>query len=178
MRVRFLVAVSLVLAASTVRAQAPDSSNAEYARALFLLRDTTEMVRGELNRFRRDLEFAGGTTVLNRAERLNEACGRLRTAVAQERGVFQSARLPSASGRNATQGLLAEMRRLDAALRTNCLDGLAAEGPGEWADSLKAWGPYHSSRLQGRLLAYDGAAATLARSIGVRLSQEGPGIVP
>jgi hypothetical protein len=178
MRVRYLVAVSLVLAAGAVRAQTPDSSNAESARALFLLRDTTEMVRGELNRFRRDLEFAGGATVLNRAVRLNEACARLRAAVAQERGVFRSARLPLASGRNATQGLLAEMQRLDAALRTNCLEGLAAQGPGERADSLKAWGPYHSSRLQGRLLAYDGAAAAFARSIGIRLSQEGPGIVP
>lgn len=178
MRVSVLVAVSLVLAAGTVRAQAPDSANAEYARALFLLRDTTEMARGELNRFRRDLEFAGGATVLNRAVRLNDACARLRAAVAQERGVFQSARFPSASGRNAAQGLLAEMGRLDAALRTNCLEGLAAQGPGERADSLKAWAPYHSSRLQGRFLAYDGAAAEFARAIGIRLSQEGPGIVP
>ena len=178
MRVGSLIVVSLIVAAGAVRAQAPDSSNTEYARALYLLRDTTEVVRGEVNRFRRDLEFAGGATVLSRAVRLNEACAGLRAAVAQERGVFQSARLATTSARNAARGLLEEMQRLDAALRTNCLEGLAARGPGERADSLKAWGPYHSTRLQGRLLAYDGAAARFARSVGIRLSREGPGIVP
>jgi hypothetical protein len=66
------------------------------------------------------------------------------------------------------------MRELRSALDTHCVNGLAATGPGETADSLRSWGPYHTSRLERYLVAYDDAASGLAQALDVKLEPRLP----
>ena len=165
-----IVAVMLFgLVAPPIRSQEPDSTVATYERTLILLRDSTVRVRSALQQFQRDLQLAGSQTVINRAGRLNDACRALRRSLEAARPVFRPARAPHDRARTASQELVSEMGVLETALGTHCLDGLPDSGPGIWADSLKAWGPFHSANLQRQLAAYDGAAAAFARAVGIRL---------
>ncbi len=160
----------LGLPASPVRSQEQDSTTAAYEGTLLMLRDSTVRVRSALQQFQRDLQLAGAHTVINRAGRLNEACRALRRSLEAATPVLRPARAPHEGARAASRELVAEMQALATALDTHCLDGLRDSGPGIWADSLKAWGPFHTTNLQRKLAAYDGAAAVFARAVGIRLS--------
>jgi len=159
--------------AQTARATVPDSVRAVYRDTLLVLRDSTAAVRGAASRFSRDLQFAGSRTVLNRARRLGTACANLRAMLADAQDMFQSSRAP-ASAREEARALLRSIRELRTALYTNCVNGLAATGPGETADSLRSWGPYHTSRLERHLLTYDDAASGMAQAMDVKLEPRLP----
>lgn len=178
MRSVLMAAICVGFAVVPARAQeqnapatAQDSVLEVYKSTLLVLRDSTVSVRGTLNQFRRDLEPAGDATVINRATRLNERCASLVGALDAAEMVFRSSRAPTAAARDARVTFLGDLRNLKTALNTHCLLGLAYEGPGERADSLRSWGPYHTSHVQRALLAYDGAAATYAKAFGIDLKR-------
>jgi hypothetical protein len=175
--VRSLIAMAvaglLVVVASSppVSAQqpAPDTASVQV-RALRMLRDSTERVRGGIAQFRRDLAMAGGQTVVGRARRLTQSCAGLRAAVAQATPLLQ---LPPSAHEGlvaAHRELLAAMRTTDSVLRTECEQGLSPMGPGQWADSLKAWGPYRTSQIHRSLASIDASLAGFAQAADVKLT--------
>lgn len=159
--------------APVARATVPDSVRGAYRHTLLVLRDSTAAVRGASNRFSRDLQFAGSRTVLNRARRLGTTCANLRAILADAQDMFQPSRVP-ASAREEASTLHRRIRELRYALQTNCVNGLAATGPGETADSLRSWGPHHTSRLERHLAAYDDAVSGLAQAMDFKLEPRLP----
>ena len=155
-----------------------DSVLAAYEHTLRALRDSMVPVRGAVSQFRRDLQLAGAPTVINRATRLNQSCTALKGSLESARPIFRPSLAPNDRAREASQTFLEEMGRLERALDTHCLEGLSQDGPGVWADSLKAWGPFHTANLQRTILAYDGAATEFARVVGVRLEPGRTGVFP
>ena len=138
-------------------------------QALRAVRDSAERVRASVARFRRDLEMAGAETVLVRAQRLTQACGGLRAVFAETRPSLRAPATASPAFTRASGELLTEVRETDAVLERECERGLRPDGPGVWADSLKAWGPYRTSRIERSLTAIDGATAQFARAAGIDL---------
>ncbi len=138
-------------------------------RALRMLRDSTERVRGSIAQFRRDLPMAGEQTVVGRVRRLTQSCAGLRVAVAQATQLLQ---LPPSAHEKlvAAHGeLLAAMRSTDSVLQTECEQGLGPAGPGQWADSLKAWGPHRTSQIHRGLASVDAGVAGFARAANITL---------
>jgi hypothetical protein len=176
MRSAFVTALWLCAAAIPVHGQ--DSTLLAYQQTLQTLRDSMVPVRGAVSQFRRDLQLAGATTVINRAVRLNQTCAALKGSLEAAKPVFHPSRAPSDGGREASRTFLEEIGTLERALDTSCLHGLSPNGPGEWSDSLKAWGPHHTTNLQRTLMAYDGAAGEFARAVGVRLAPTRTGTIP
>lgn len=152
-----------------------DSILAVYKNALMGLRDSVDLVRGALDQFRRDLQPAGERTVIFRATRLNERCTALGGSLQVAEPVFRAYRAPTNAAREANGELLGEMRALEAALSSHCLEGLAVDGPGVRADSLKAWGPHHTSKLRHALSAFHARAVATADALGIELDRQIPG---
>lgn len=137
-------------------------------RALLAVRDSVTRVRTEVARFRRDLSLAAGPTVVSRAGRLTEACEGLLAAFATSR---PGRDLPSgapAPRRTAAESLRNQVVATQAVLRTECRTGLRSEGPGAWPDSLKAWGPHRTSRIEQSLVDYEKAATQYARAFDLQ----------
>ncbi|MGD8728012.1 MAG: hypothetical protein PVH40_10225 [Gemmatimonadales bacterium] len=155
-----------------------DTVLATYHETLLALRDSMVPVRSAIGQFRRDLQIAGATTVVNRATRLTRACASFKGWVESARATFRPSAAPSRAAREASTVFLAQTDGLVGSLNTHCLGGLPPDGPGIWSDSLKAWGPFHTSNLQRSLLEYDGAMAAFARGVGIRLEPRHPGRFP
>jgi hypothetical protein len=141
--------------------------------ALRAVRDSAERVRAGIARFRRDLEMAGPETVVGRAQRLTQACAGMRAAFAETTPAFRAPSNASAALTRASQQLLAQMRETDDVLERECESGLRPDGSGAWADSLKAWGPHRTSRIERSLTAIDATAAGFARAAGIDLKPRG-----
>jgi hypothetical protein len=178
--VRPLIAIAVtgllaVVASSThlsAQQAAADTANV-HLRALRMLRDSTERVRHSIAQFRRDLTMAGEQTVVGRARRLTQSCAGLRGAVAQATPLLH---LPPSAHEGlvaAHRELLAAMRTTDSVLRTECEQGLGPTGPGQWADSLKAWGPYRTSQIHRSLASIDVGVAGFARAANIKLPPDG-----
>jgi hypothetical protein len=149
----------------------PDSVTlAGYQRVLVGMRDTVEFLSARANDFRRDLRAAGEPTVLTRADRLVQACRATRDAFAAVRPTIGGWPLPERA-HPYRDSLLAAMRGLTEHIATDCLRGLDPTGPGRRADTLRAWGPYRTSELGQATTLYHGAAARLARSLGIDLTR-------
>jgi len=154
-----------------------DSVTQRYRTALVTLRNSVSRVRSDIDRFRRDLQSAGARTVENRSRRLQSSCQSLgATLVETEPGVRVNPRLGARADelRAAERDLVQQMRSVRRVLRDVCEQGLAPTGPGEWADSLKAWGPYRTSRLEQSLLALHGASARFAGAAGIKIEPRLP----
>ena len=156
--------------ASPLCAQQTEPRAASAAeQALRAVRDSVERVRGSVARFRRDLEQAGAETVLGRAQRLTRACTGLRTAFARTAPDFRAPANAHAALTKASRELLSEMREMDVVLQRECERGLRSDGPGAWADTLKAWGPYRTSRIERSLAGIDRTTAQFARAADIDL---------
>jgi hypothetical protein len=150
----------------------PDTANV-HAHALRMVRDSAERVRGGLARFRRDLPMAGEQTVVSRAERLTRACEGLRTAFDDAVPLLRLSPGAHPGLVSAHRELLAAMRDTKPVLLRECEQGLSANGPGDWADSLKAWGPYRTSQIQRSLSSIDAGIARFARAADIKLQPDG-----
>jgi len=162
--------VTLTTPALAQRAAGPDSATAaEYQQVLKALRDTVGTVAARGNEFRRDLATVGAGTVVARAEALARACTATRSALIAARPAIAGWPLAD-RGAPQRDSLLVAMRRLTERIDAECLRGLSLTGPGERADSLRAWGPYRTSNLGQAMTAYHSAAASLARRLGLNLA--------
>lgn len=156
--------------AASQQGSKPDSITvASYRQVLLALRDTVDLVSARGAELRRDLRMAGGETVLSRSQRLVAACQLAHRALRDTRPTLDS--LPiNAEARPLRDGLLVAMRDLSRSLDVECLRGLAPEGPGARADTLRAWAPHRTATLEQVVTAYHGASARLARALGIDLS--------
>jgi len=164
----------LVLAAGPAAGQAPgvpdSAALAGYQTLLVGLRDAVDRVSARANEFRRDLKTVGEATVLARAGRLDTACRETRAALSDARPRLADARLaPHQTG--ARDSLVTAIGVLTASLQRDCERGLGPAGPGSRADTLRAWGPHRTAILAQAVSGYHGAAARLARRLGVNLSK-------
>ena len=165
-----LLLVATWATAAPLHAQQTEPGTVSVAeQSLRAVRDSAERVRGSVARFRRDLEQAGAETVLGRAQRLTQACSGLRTVFAQTAPDFRAPANAHAALSQASRELLSEMRAMDAVLQRECERGLRSDGPGAWADSLKAWGPYRTSRIERSLTGIDRTTAQFARAADIDL---------
>lgn len=173
-----VTAVLLMSFAPAATAQVPTDSAAaplsEPGRTLLALRDSVDRVDAELTRFQRDLQLAGEQTVVSRARRLGAACTGLRRAMADGAPVLSGFAAANEALTGVSRDLQSQMRATGRTLERECEVGLAPEGPGVWADSLKAWGPHRTSQLQQSLRAYERSAVSFARAAGIELKPRLP----
>jgi len=173
-----LPAAALVCAVASAAGQAAPAparqDSTRYETTLRALRDSVALVRAELSRFRRDLQMAGAQTVVGRARRLGTACAGLRASLAASSSPLRAPASANPGVRSASRDLLAQMGTADQMLVRDCERGLAPEGPGSHADSLKAWGPHRTSQLEKGLNELDGAIAAFARAAEIDLKPRMP----
>ena len=163
-----IVLLAPAMAAQTVSSAATSEQDTPQMRSLLTVRDSVTRVRNEIARFRRDLALASGTTVVSRAGRLNTACEGLLTALANARPGLRAPSGAAAAPRAAAETLHTQMNSAQAVLRSECRTGLRTEVPGAWPDSLKAWGPHRTSRIEQSLVEYEQAATTFAKSLDLQ----------
>jgi len=63
------------------------------------------------------------------------------------------------------------IRALDRALADHCERGFRQSGPGQWPDSLRAWGPFRSRAITQAIQRYDVAAEKFAGKAGIKLGK-------
>jgi hypothetical protein len=151
-----------------------DSVRQSYKGALIMLRDTLAGVQAQVQIFRRDLSQAGPETVVSRATRLRNRCVTAMETLQGAEPVFRSARAPNERVRAQSRELVSQMRTLRRALGEHCERTMTAEGPGVWADTLRAWGPYRTARIEHGLAAYYEAAGYFARAADFKVEPRLP----
>jgi len=125
------------------------------------LRDTTTAVSAAAGDFNRDLESAGPETVVARANFLRDRCVAARAALTP--AAMQLGRRKDATA------VVQSIRQLDRTLSDQCERGFRQNGPGQWPDSLRAWGPFRSREITESIQRYEVAAEKFASKAGVRL---------
>jgi hypothetical protein len=138
-----------------------------YRETLLALRDTLSVLRASMSRIRRQLSGAGSETLLSWVTHLNRACQNSIAALEQAQPTFR--RRGSDRLSVAARAFLQTIDRSRDAIQEHCSVGLAPEGPGQWTDSLRAWGGYRIGRLERQLVEYDHAASRFAKVAGFRL---------
>jgi hypothetical protein len=170
-----VVALLALALPATGRAQAPtgqvlpDSVEERLVVVLLDLRDSTSAVRGQLAVFRRDLSQAGAATVVGRATSLHVRCANASDALRQAEEQVRPGPGWPAVARAASADLIGAMRTLRDLVRTHCDVGLAPEGPGVRADTLRAWGPYRTGMLVRGITEFDRAVGRFARATSLHL---------
>lgn len=145
-------------------AQAGSSATDPQLRALLVVRDSVARVRSEIARFRRDLSMVGSQTVVGRSRRLTAACQGLQAALTDARPALRARPSAPPPIRRASEAVQTAMRTMAATLDSECRSGLRPEGPGQWPDSLKSWGPHRTNNVEQRIVAYERAAAAFAKA--------------
>jgi hypothetical protein len=143
--------ISLLLAFSVV-SQLPDSARAaRYERVFRDVTESLDAVRGAAAGFRTDLGRASAELVLERATRIRDRCGAADSAVIQQQSLLaEGVYTPDASAEQAR--LSRETARLRQVLARCGREWAVSEHPSVAdADSLRAWGPYRTSQLDGAL---------------------------
>ncbi len=151
-----------------------DSLRRSYLDALVEVRDTLTVLASDMSWFRQDLAGVGAETVLNRAEVLHGTCVGSVAVLRAAEPVFRPSRAPNDRVRNESEVLVREMRSLRRTVDEHCLTGLALEGPGERADSLRAWGPYHLRGIGLAVQAYHGASARFQKAAEIKVKPRIP----
>jgi len=146
-----------------------DPLRQSYKAALIELRDTLSMLASDASMFRQDLAGVGAETVLSRAETLHGSCMASVALLREAEPVFDPSRAANDRVRNESQAFLSEMRSLGRTLSEYCLTGLALEGPGVRADSLRAWGPYYLRGVGLAVQAYYAAAGEFQKTADFKL---------
>lgn len=146
-----------------------DSLSRSYLDALVEVRDTLTTLAANVSMFRQGLAGVGAETVLNQAEVLHGACVGSVAVLRAVEPVFRPSRAPNDRVRDESEALLREMRSLRRTLDEHCLTGMAVEGPGEWADSLRAWGPYHLRDIGLSVQAYHAASGLFQKAAEIKV---------
>ena len=135
------------------------------------MRDTLRGILSGGWEFNRDLNQAGAETVRARAAVLRNRCGHAAIAVRRTPGLLDAAVMPiiTEPAQRRLRDLKIAMNRLHEVLRGECQAGFPAEGPGQHADSLRAWGPYRVDQVERAISSYEKTAEAFAASLGIRL---------
>ncbi len=145
----------MMLFTVVVAAQAPDSvRQARYEHVLKQATESLDGVRGASAGFRTDLTSASSQLVLARAERVHAGCRGADVALLHvdtllAEGVYsRRAASEQAQLRRATAELRRVLERCQREWTVSQIPTAAA------VDSLRAWGPYRTARLDGALQRY------------------------
>ncbi len=165
-----LLGIVLLASPAVLLAQgAPgDTLVARYQPLLNDLRDSLKAVLAAGWEFGRDLDHAGGETVLARAAAMRARCRAAAAALRDGEGRVDVAAFPRRVRERATRWRDA-MGTLRKELLADCDTGLQWTGAGNAADSTRAWGPYRSGRVERSISAYEAAARTFAEGAGLRI---------
>lgn len=153
-----------------------DSVSRRYHDALWVVRDSLAAVREAVEQFERDHAGVSRETVLSRAAVLVDHCGaatRTLKEKAVEFVVGPGSPKPPAQ-RSALETLGREMRTLRTALDADCIVGFATRGPGQRADSLRAWAGYRGSRIERALASYDLASGRFLKAMNIQMEAAQP----
>jgi hypothetical protein len=152
----------LVLFASPVHAQ-----QSPLHDVLSTLRDSVSAVSAASWEFNRDLRAAGAETVLARGRRLAEQC---RAAVRALRAAPPGLRAHATREpeRQEAARFVSAVQRLVAVLGSECERPFGGSTSVN-ADSLRAWGTYHSARIERGVQEYEGALQRFSAAAGVKL---------
>ena len=151
------------------QAPQPDTvRQARYERTLSGVTDSLDVVRGAISAFRIDLDRVSPNLVLARASRVRESCHGAGAALQQvstllSQGVYvEHAKVEQARLGTGTS----ELRRALA----RCEREWAAPTPPTRAvaDSLRAWGPYRSARLDDALRSYLGVLRAFMKQAALK----------
>lgn len=165
------LAGSLLGAPCAVGAQSTTQADSGYAATLIALKDSVSGVRLDLIAFQRDLPLAGPETVVRRATVLNRRCEGLIAAVRAFGPVVRSA---GGSAREAADEFGETLERIRRGLGEECVRGLAPDGAGSRADTLRAWGPHRVAQIERLLAEYERNSRAFAHAVGVRLEPRSP----
>lgn len=171
-----LVLTSVALAPGVAWAQTPpaDSLAERYHQQVLAIRDTLTLTLSSIEAFRRDLASVGAATVIGRARRATQRCEATRGYLDRASANLQAIGASDARVRVAVREYANALRELGQALREHCERGLAASGPGERADTLRAWGAYRASQLERAFVRQTEAAHRLARAANFRIEPRIP----
>ena len=148
-------------------------SPASYHDLLVALRDSLTGVQAALSDFRQDLPRVSRETVVARSRVLQPRCNSAERMIPAVSARIRSATTPVPTRRDAG-ALLGTLRDLGLVLHRDCVLGLRSQGPGSWADSLRAWAPYRGGRIDRAISAYEGAAGKFAAAMGFKLEPRMP----
>lgn len=158
-----------MILALAVAAQAPDSARQQrYEQVLNGATDALDRMRGATAGFRTDLPSASPDLVLQRAERVRTTCREAGAALNRVDSLLAEGVYSSHARREQD-----ELKRGGVALR-----GVLARCERDWsvptprpvtvADSLRAWGPYRTTRLDASLRRYLAVVRGFMKKAGLR----------
>jgi hypothetical protein len=158
---------ALIAPVSSPFPQVPDSVVVRrYGEAVNAAADTLDMLRGYTQAFRNDLQTASPNLILARATSVQSACTSGLTTVRRLQGMLAARSVsPEAARTQAKFRMTAEetVFALERCVRLwQPLPRTDAR-----ADTLRAWGPYRVSELDGALRKFDFARATFAKAAGL-----------
>ena len=160
--------ISLLFALAVV-AQAPDSAwKARFQLVLKQATDSLGGVRGAVAGFRNDLSSASSELVLARAARLHVSCRGADAALVEVQSLLAGGAYTHNAKREQTQlrNETVELRRVLARCER---EWAVPQRPSTAAaDTLRAWGPYRTDRLDRSLQFYLGALRGFMRKVGFR----------
>jgi hypothetical protein len=148
-----------------------DSAAAErYSRLLSAVGDSVRAVSAAGAELRRDLRGVGDETVISRAMRLRTACRGAATALATARPTLAAAAVPR-ERIELRDSLVHLSRALADRIERECLRGLDPKGAGMRADTLRAWGPARTARLDESIAYLTAAMKRFADVTGLTLAR-------
>jgi len=165
------MAVLGFVASVPLQAQAPipEPARQRYVAVLAGVRDSLKTVLAASWDFGRDLKQAGPETVLARAAALRARCSAASRTVQRAPAALDGAYKGLAGTALRTKrDLKLAMQRVGVSLRQDCESGFADRGPGVRADSVRAWGPYRSQRIETAISNYETSARAFTDAIGAR----------
>ncbi len=148
------------------------SSTDEYRATIVSLRDTISSLHARLSHLRRQLTGAGSVTLLRWVADANQRCREVLAKVEASESTFRKAGRDRVSA--AARTFADTLSRTGAVLREHCVAAITPRGPGEWADSVRAWVPYHFGMLERQLANYHREAARFAQVAGFKLEPRVP----
>jgi hypothetical protein len=149
-----------------------DSTRALSRERIVALRDTVQAVSRAIVVLRRDLPSAGPETILSKAQSLGRACRSVRAALLDQLPLFTPRQVP-VHARPAADSVRVALRDLARRLEQQCEIGLDPQGPGQPADSIRAWGPYRTAELRRGVERFQVALTRFAGAMGVKLPPTG-----
>lgn len=154
-----------LLLAFSVALQHPDSTRqARYERVLREVTDSLSALRGAAAAFRTDLPRTSSALILERATRVRNSCRGAEAALARQEALLGEG-IYVAKARTAQARLAMEAPRLRQTLARCVREWTVRDAPsGADADSLRAWGPYRLTQLDGALRRFNASLRTFMKA--------------
>lgn len=160
----------MILAAllgALVAVQSPDSAARQrLAAAARAASDSVSFARGTAAAFRADLDRVSWSLVLDRAARVRAGCAAAGAALRALETELGSGDVPY-TRREARDSLRRESVAARRSLAACERDFTPRAATAQWADTIRAWGPYRTSHVGDALARFIGALHEFAQAVGI-----------